>query len=89
MCDNPGLLLTSMNVESYNKRGAIRLKYGQLLWNLLLVERLSAYVWQNRSVYDISVKIGMSSLHGSLDKKIVRATWNFKMAAIFSRLPTP
>jgi len=39
----------------------------------LLVERLSAYVWQNRSVYDISVKIGMSSLHGSLDKKIVQA----------------
>ena len=44
-----------------------------------IVERLSAYFWQNCSVYDTS----MSSLHGSLDKKIVRAISNFKMAAIF------
>jgi len=29
------------------------------------------------------IQICMSSLHGSLDKKIVRATWNFKMVAIF------
>jgi len=32
---------------------------------------------------DTSMKIGMSSLHWSLDKKTVWATWNFKKAAIF------
>ena len=49
----------------------------------ILVERLTAFIWHNLSNYDKSVKIGMSSLHGSLDKKIVRANWNFNMAAIF------
>ena len=36
---------------------------------------------QNCAFSDTS--IGMSSLQGSLDKKIVVATWNFKMVAIF------
>ncbi len=38
--------------------------------------------WHNRSVGDTSMKIGMNSLHGSLDKKTFQATWNFKMVAI-------
>ena len=37
---------------------------------LMIVEQLSAYFHQNLSVDDTSVKIVMSSLHGSLDKKI-------------------
>ena len=38
---------------------------------LIVVERLTAFFSQNRAFDDKSVKIGMSILHGSLDKKIV------------------
>jgi len=45
------------------------------------VEQLRADFRQNRAFGDTSMKIGMSSLHGSLDKKIAPATWNFKLVA--------
>ena len=37
----------------------------------------------NLSICDTSVKIGMSCLCGSLDKKIFQDIWNFKLKAIF------
>jgi len=40
----------------------------------LLVERIRVIFGQNRSVGDTSMKIVMSSVHGSLDKKTVLAT---------------
>ena len=49
----------------------------------LLVEQKCADFWWNRAFGDTSMKFGMNVLHGVLWKKMHRATWNFKMAAIF------
>ena len=50
-----------------------------------LVEQLGL---RNHLVGDTSMKIAMSCLKGSFDKKPPTATWNFKMAAFFFKITT-